>query len=53
MLLFYILGLFSQLWCVIVKKKHIPLPTFNSDDVVMSRENQNFHLRFFVKGEAL
>jgi hypothetical protein len=35
------------------KKKYIPLPIYNSDDVVMSRENRNFHLRLFVKGGAL
>jgi hypothetical protein len=26
---------------------------FNSNDVVMSRGNQNFHLSFFVKSGAL
>jgi hypothetical protein len=36
-----------------VKNRYIPLPIFNSDDVVMSRENRNFHLRLFVKGGAL
>jgi len=38
---------------LLLKKKYIPFPIFNSDDVVMSRENQNFHLRIFIKGEAL
>jgi hypothetical protein len=38
---------------VLLLKKYIPLPIYNSDDVVMSRENQNFHLRLFVKGGAL
>jgi hypothetical protein len=32
---------------------YIPLPIYNSDDVIMSRENRNFHLRLFVKGGAL
>jgi hypothetical protein len=39
--------------CKIYIYIYIPLPIFNSDDVVMSRENQNFHLRLFVKGGAL
>jgi drug/metabolite transporter (DMT)-like permease len=33
--------------------KYILLLIFNSDDVVMSRENWDFHLRHFVKGGAL
>jgi hypothetical protein len=33
--------------------KYIPLPIFNSDDVIMSCENQNFHLSIIVKGGAL
>jgi hypothetical protein len=36
-----------------LKKKYIPLSIYNSDNVIMSRENQNFHLRLFVKGGAL
>jgi hypothetical protein len=35
------------------KKKYILLTNLNSDDVVMSRENRNFHLYLFVKGRAL
>jgi hypothetical protein len=38
---------------VLSLKKNILLPIYNSDDVVMSRENRNFHLRLFVKGRAL
>jgi hypothetical protein len=33
--------------------KYIPLPIFNSYDVVMTRENRNFYLRLFVKSGAL
>jgi hypothetical protein len=44
--------LLNSQFCVIIKK-YIPLPIYNSDDVVMSRENQNFHLHLFVKGGAL
>jgi hypothetical protein len=36
-----------------LRKKYIPLPIYNSNDVVMSCENRNFHLRLFVKGGAL
>jgi len=39
--------------CKEKENRHIPLPIFNSDDVVISRENRNFHLRLFVKGGAL
>jgi hypothetical protein len=35
------------------KKIYIPLSILNSNDVVMSRENQNFYLCLFAKGEAL
>jgi hypothetical protein len=38
---------------LLIKKKYILLPIYNSDDVVMSRGNRNFHLRLFVKGGAL
>jgi hypothetical protein len=37
----------------VLLKKYIPQPIYNSDDVVMSRENRNFHLHLFVKGGAL
>jgi len=48
MVIIFILRLFNQLWCVIVKeKKNILLPIFNSDDVVMPRGNRKkIHLRF-------
>jgi hypothetical protein len=36
-----------------LSKKYISLSNFNSDDVVMSRGNQNFYLRLFVKGGTL
>jgi hypothetical protein len=40
--------------CSYVLKKNIfPLPILNYDDVVMSHENWNFHLHFFVEDEAL
>jgi hypothetical protein len=32
---------------------YIPLLIYNSNDVVMSCENRNFHLRHFVKGGEL
>jgi hypothetical protein len=38
---------------VLSLENNIPLPIYNSNDIVMSRENQNFHLRFFAKGGAL
>jgi hypothetical protein len=38
---------------LLLRKKYIPLPIYNYDDVVTSRENKNFHLRLFVKGGAL
>jgi len=38
---------------VLSLKKNIPQSIYNSDDVVMSRENRNFHLRLFVKDGAL
>jgi predicted acylesterase/phospholipase RssA len=38
---------------VLSLKKYVPHPIYNSDDVVMSRENRNFHLRLFVKGGTL
>jgi hypothetical protein len=34
-------------------KKYIPLPVYNFVYVIMSCENRNFHLHFFVKGGAL
>jgi hypothetical protein len=37
----------------VLLKKNILLPIYNSNDVVMSRENRNFHLCLFVKGKAL
>jgi len=33
----------------LLKKKNIPLPIYNSDDVVMIRENSKFLLTPFVK----
>jgi len=39
--------------CIFKENKYIPLPIYNSDDVVMSRGNRNFHLRLFAKGGAL
>jgi hypothetical protein len=35
------------------RKKYILLPIFNSDDIIMSCGNRNFHLPFFVKNGAL
>jgi hypothetical protein len=36
-----------------LRKKKISRSNLNFDDVETSHENQNFHLRFFVKGETL
>jgi hypothetical protein len=36
-----------------LSKKYIPLPNLNFDDVIISCENQNFHLHLFVKSGAL
>jgi len=52
-IILYIEVIRSALTCHCKEKKYIPLPIFNSDDVVMSCENQNFHLCLFVKGGAL
>jgi hypothetical protein len=41
------------LYSQVFEKKYIPLPNLNSDDVVMSYENKNFHLPIFVRGWAL
>jgi hypothetical protein len=41
------------MFLVVKKKKYIPLSIFNSDYVVMSHGNRNFHLRIFIKGGAL
>jgi hypothetical protein len=46
----------SALICYIpklIRKKYIPLPNLNFDDIVMSRGNRNFHLCIFVKCKAL
>jgi hypothetical protein len=37
----------------LLRKKYIPLAILNSDYIVMSRENRNFHLRPFAKGGTL
>jgi hypothetical protein len=52
-IILYIEVIQSALMCHCKKKKYILLSIFNSDVVVMSRGNRNFHLRLFVKGEAL
>jgi hypothetical protein len=53
-LFLYILKYFVRCSDVsMLRKKYIPLPIYNFDDVVMSRENRNFHLRLFVKGGVL
>jgi hypothetical protein len=52
-IILYIEVIQSALMCHCKEKKYIPLPIFNSDNVVMSRENRNFHLRLFVKGGTL
>jgi hypothetical protein len=53
-LFLYILKYFARSSDVsMLRKKYIPLLIYNSNDVVMSRENRNFHLRLFVKGGAL
>jgi hypothetical protein len=39
--------------CYCKEKIYILVSIFNFDDVVMSRENWNFHLSFFVKSWAL
>jgi hypothetical protein len=41
------------LYTCVTKKKYIPLPNFNSDDVVMSHRNSKFSLTLFVKGGVL
>jgi hypothetical protein len=49
----YIEVIQSALMCYIPKflrKKYIPLPNLNSDDVITSRGNKKFHLHLFVKG---
>jgi hypothetical protein len=52
-IILYIEVIQLALMCHCKEKKIILLSIFNSDDVVMSRGNRNFHLHFFVKGGAL
>jgi hypothetical protein len=41
------------LYSYVVKKNYIPLSNLNSDNVVTSHKNRNFHLRLSVKSGAL
>jgi hypothetical protein len=40
------------LYSQVFEKKYIPLSNLNSDDVERQVEIENFHLHYFVKGEA-